>query len=43
MVGTTQLLKMGGLAAEQADVAAADIEAAAGPSVQERPFDPVLR
>jgi hypothetical protein len=33
----------GGFADEQAYVAAADIEAAAGASVQERPFDPVLQ
>ena len=35
--------KTGGFADEQAYVAAADIEAAAGASVQERPFDPVLQ
>ena len=36
-------VKTGGLAAEQAYVAAPGIAAAAGASVQERPFDPVLR
>jgi sulfide:quinone oxidoreductase len=35
--------KTGGFAAEQADVAAAGIAAAAGASVQERQFDPMLR
>lgn len=35
--------KQGGLAAQQADVAAADIAAAAGLEVEVRPFAPVLR
>ena len=36
-------LKSGGFAAEQADVVAEDIAAAAGASVEAHPFDPVLR
>lgn len=38
--GTTFALKSGGFAAEQADVAAEDIAAAAGADVDPRPFDP---
>jgi sulfide:quinone oxidoreductase len=41
--GTTFPLKSGGFAAEQADVAAEDIAAAAGAAVEPRPFDPVDR
>jgi sulfide:quinone oxidoreductase len=40
---TTRPLKQGGLAAQQADVAAADIAAMAGASVEVRPYEPVLR
>ena len=36
-------LKSGGFAAEQADVAAEDIAAAAGAAIEAHPFDPVLR
>ena len=36
-------LKSGGFAAEQADVAAEDIAATAGATVEARPFDPILR
>jgi sulfide:quinone oxidoreductase len=36
-------VKFGGLAAEQADAAAADIAAEAGASVERKPFRPVLR
>jgi sulfide:quinone oxidoreductase len=36
-------VKFGGLAAEQADTAAADIAAEAGASVERKPFRPVLR
>jgi sulfide:quinone oxidoreductase len=38
--GTAFPLKSGGVAAEQADVAATDIAAAAGAAVEPRPFDP---
>ena len=40
---TTLPLKSGGLAAEQADVAAEDIAAAAGAAIEPRPFDSVAR
>ena len=40
---TTRPLKQGGLAAQQADVAAADIAACAGAAVTVRPYEPVLR
>jgi sulfide:quinone oxidoreductase len=38
--GTTFALKSGGFAAEQADVVAEDIAAAAGAALEPRPFDP---
>jgi hypothetical protein len=41
--GTSFPVKHGGLAAEQADAAAADIAAAAGAVVERTPFRPVLR
>jgi sulfide:quinone oxidoreductase len=41
--GTAFPLKSGGFAAEQADVAAEDIAAAAGAAVEPRPFDPGSR
>ena len=41
--GTAFALKSGGFAAEQADVGAEDIAAAAGAAVEPRPFDPVDR
>jgi sulfide:quinone oxidoreductase len=40
---TTRPLKQGGLAAQQADVAAADIAARFGADVEVRPYAPVLR
>ena len=41
--GTAQPIKQGGLAAQQADAAAADIARRAGASTRPRPFRPVLR
>lgn len=41
--GTTFPVKQGGLATQQADVAAEQIAALAGADVEPRPFDPVLR
>jgi sulfide:quinone oxidoreductase len=41
--GTLQPIKQGGLAAQQADAAAADIARQAGASTRPRPFRPVLR
>jgi sulfide:quinone oxidoreductase len=41
--GTTFPIKQGGLAAQQADVAAEQIAALAGVEVRPRPFEPVLR
>jgi sulfide:quinone oxidoreductase len=41
--GTAQPIKQGGLAAQQADAAAADIARIAGASNRPRPFRPVLR
>jgi sulfide:quinone oxidoreductase len=41
--GTAQPVKQGGLAAQQADAAAADIARRAGASTRPRPFRPVLR
>ena len=40
---TTRPLKQGGLAAQQADVAAADIAARAGADVDVRPYEPRLQ
>jgi sulfide:quinone oxidoreductase len=41
--GTTQPIKQGGLASQQADAAAADIARRAGAPTRPRPFRPVLR
>jgi sulfide:quinone oxidoreductase len=41
--GTTQPIKQGGLASQQADAAAADIARHAGAGTRPRPFRPVLR
>ena len=41
--GTTQPIKQGGLASQQADAAAADIARLAGAPTRPRPFRPVLR
>jgi sulfide:quinone oxidoreductase len=41
--GTTQPIKQGGLACQQADAAAADIARRAGAATRPRPFRPVLR
>jgi sulfide:quinone oxidoreductase len=41
--GTSFAVKSGGFAAEQADVAAEDIAAAAGAAIEPRPFDPSAR
>ena len=41
--GTTQPIKQGGLASQQADAAAADIARIAGAPTRPRPFRPVLR
>ena len=41
--GTAQPIKQGGLAAQQADAAAADIARRAGAPIRPRPFRPVLR
>jgi len=41
--GTSQPIKQGGLAAQQADAAAADIARRAGAATRPRPFRPVLR